>query len=175
MWPSLGAVAHPRIRSGGGFAALLYVLRKGREAGGIVRLYRRLRTRNACKTCGVGMGGQQGGMTNEAGHFPEVCKKSVQAQAGDMVAPIAERYFRSTPIAAMERLGSAELERLGRLAFPVLAADGDPHFRRVAWAEALDRAGAALRAARPEEVFFYSSGRSSDEAAFLMQAWARRY
>src|SRR5213079_335465 len=164
-----GAMARPRVAAGGGLAAVAYVLRKGREAGGLLRLYRRLRSRNACKSCALGMGGQQGGMVNEAGHFPEVCKKAVQAQAGDMAAPIAEQYFRSTPIAGMERLGSAELERLGRLAFPLVAADGDAHFRRVSWAEALDRAGAALRAARPSEVFFYSSGRSSNEAAFLMQ------
>jgi len=168
-------MARPRVAAGGGLAAVAYVLRKGREAGGLLRLYRRLRSRNACKTCALGMGGQQGGMADEAGRFPEVCKKSVQAQAGDMAAPIAERYFRATPIAALERLGSAELERLGRLAFPLVAADGDTHFRRVSWAEALDRAGAALRAARPEEVFFYSSGRSSNEAAFLMQLAARAY
>src|SRR5213593_277413 len=105
-------MATPRVRAGGGLAAVRYVLRKGREAGGIVPLYRRLRSRNACKTCAVGMGGQQGGMTNEAGHFPEVCKKSVQAQAGDMAGPIAEAYFRATPIAHLERLTSAELERL---------------------------------------------------------------
>src|SRR2546422_331922 len=168
-------MARPRVAAGGGLAAVAYVLRKGREAGGLLRLYRRLRSRNACKTCALGMGGQQGGMVDEAGRFPEVCKKSVQAQAGDMPAPIAEPYFRATPIAALERLGSAELERLGRLAFPLVAADGDTHFRRVSWAEALDRAGAALRAAPPEEVFFYSSGRSSNEAAFLMQLAARAY
>src|SRR5437867_4422256 len=165
----------PRVRAGGGLAAVRYVLRKGREAGGMLPLYRRLRSRNACKTCAVGMGGQRGGMVNEAGHFPEVCKKSVQAQAGDMAAPIPERWFATTPIAAMERLGSAECERLGRLAFPVLATERDAHFRRLSWAEALDRAGAALRAARPEETFFYASGRSSNEAAFLMQLVARAY
>jgi hypothetical protein len=163
------------VRAGGGFGAVTYVLKKGREAGGLVPLYRRLRARNACKTCALGMGGQQGGMVNERGHFPEVCKKSVQAQAGDMAGPIAEDWFRSTPIAAMERLGSAELERLGRLGFPLLATEEDRHFRRVSWAEALDRAGAALRAARPEEVFFYASGRSSNEAAFLFQLVARAY
>src|SRR5438552_9570892 len=175
MWPSLGAVARPRIRSGGGFAALLYVLRKGGEAGGIGRLYRRLRTRNACKTCAVGMGGQQGGMTNEAGHFPEVCKKSVQAQAGDMAGTIAEELFRAQPLASLERLGARELEAAGRLAFPILAGPGDTHFRRVSWSEALDRAAAELRATRPEEAFFYSSGRSSNEAAFLMQVMARAW
>ncbi|HLY37879.1 MAG TPA: FdhF/YdeP family oxidoreductase [Candidatus Binatia bacterium] len=168
-------MATPRVRAGGGFAAMRYVLHKGREAGGIIPLYRRLRTRNVCKTCAVGMGGARGGMVNEAGHFPEVCKKSVQAQAGDMAAPIGEDWFRTTPIAAMQRLTSADFERLGRLAFPIVASDGDAHFRRVSWAEALDRAGAALRAARPEEVFFYASGRSSNEAAFLMQLVARAY
>src|SRR5215813_12605035 len=108
-------MASPRVRSGGRLAAIRYVFRKGREAGGIVRLYRGLRSRNACKTCALGMGGQQGGMANEAGHFPEVCKKSVQAQAGDMAGPIPERWFASTPIAVLERLGSAALERAGRL------------------------------------------------------------
>src|SRR5215468_4421084 len=111
-------MAIPRVRAGGGFGAIRYVLRKGREVGGFLPLYRRLRSRNACKTCAVGMGGQHGGMVNEAGRFPEVCKKSVQAQAGDMAAPIPERWFATTPIAAMERLSSAELERVGRLAFP---------------------------------------------------------
>jgi len=168
-------VARPRVGSGGGLAALTYVLRKGREAGGLLRLYRRLRSRNACKTCGLGMGGQLGGMRNEVGHFPEVCKKSVQAQAGDMAGAIAEDFFRTTPLARLERLGSRELERLGRLVFPVVAGPGDTHFRRVSWSEALDRAAAGLRQTPPEEAFFYSSGRSSNEAAFLMQVVARAW
>ena len=168
-------MARPRVGSGGGLAALTYVLRKGREAGGLLRLYRRLRSRNACKTCGLGMGGQLGGMRNEVGHFPEVCKKSVQAQAGDMAGAIAEDFFRTTPLARLERLGSRELERLGRLVFPVVAGPGDTHLRRVSWSEALDRAAAGLRQTRPEEAFFYSSGRSSNEAAFLLQVVARAW
>src|SRR5438093_1053998 len=168
-------MARPRVGSGGGLAALTYVLRKGREAGGLLRVYRRLRSRNACKTCGLGMGGQLGGMRNEVGHFPEVCKKSVQAQAGDMAGAIAEDFFQTTPLAHLERFRSRELERLGRLVFPVLAGPGDTHFRRVSWSEALDRAAAGLRQTPPEEAFFYSSGRSSNEAAFLMQVVARAW
>src|SRR5689334_13277747 len=126
-------MARPRVRAGGGFAAVAYVLRKGRDAGGILRLYRRLRSANACKTCALGMGGRAGGMVNEVGHFPEVCKKSVQAQAGDMAPAIAEEFFRRTPITALERMTSAELERLGRLAFPIVADQGDAHFRRLGW------------------------------------------
>jgi len=62
-----------------------------------------------------------------------------------------------------------------RRMFPLVAEAHDSHFRRIGWDEALDRAASALRAASPERVFFYSSGRASNEAAFLMQVVARLY
>ena len=168
-------MAKPRVKAAGGMAATWYVLKKGREAGGYWKLYKRLRSRNACKTCALGMGGQRGGMVNEAGHFPEVCKKSVQAQAGDMAGHIPEAYFVRTSIDQMGRLTSLEFEKLGRLVFPVVARDGDTHYRRVSWHEAYELAAAAFAEAVPAETFFYSSGRSSNEAAFLLQLVARAY
>src|SRR6478735_2223480 len=165
----------PRVSAAGGLPALFYVFKKAREAGGTWKLYKRMSSRNACKTCALGMGGQQGGMVNEAGHFPEVCKKSVQAQAADMQAPISRETLARTPLRLLERLGPAELERLGRLAFPVIARPGATHFEPIAWDAALDMAAAALKAAPPDEVFFYASGRASNEAAFLMQLVARAY
>ncbi len=168
-------MAVPMVRSAGGLAAVWYVIRKAFSSGGIFNFYRRMRSRNACKTCALGMGGQAGGMVNEAGHFPEVCKKSVQAQAGDMQGPIPESLFRSTPIDALERFTPRELEYLGRLSFPVTAGPGDTHFRRISWDEAVRRSAEALREAAPSSVFFYASGRASNEAAFLYQLVARAY
>jgi molybdopterin-dependent oxidoreductase alpha subunit len=171
-------MGRPKVSAGGGFPALAYVFRKGVDLGGLaglVSLYRRLASRNACKTCALGMGGQQGGMTNEAGHFPEVCKKSVQAQAADMHGVVDEAFLARTPIAAMEHMSSRELEAAGRIAFPLLAERGATHFRRISWDELHARASAAFRAAAPDETFFYSSGRSSNEAGFLMQLVARAY
>jgi molybdopterin-dependent oxidoreductase alpha subunit len=168
-------VPKPSVSAGGGLAALVYSLKKGRDAGGILRLYRRLRARNACKTCAFGMGGQQGGMVNEHGHFPEVCKKSIQAQAADMQRPIAESFFRERSIEELGTWSPLQLEAAGRLAFPVLVGEGDRHFRRIAWDEALDRTARALRASPPAATFFYASGRSSNEAAFLLQTLARAY
>ena len=72
------------VKNGGGWAAMRYTLKKAGQVGGIWKLYRALRTKNACKTCALGMGGQAGGMVNERGSFPEVCKKSLQAMASDM-------------------------------------------------------------------------------------------
>ncbi|MDA0295073.1 MAG: hypothetical protein O3A31_03785, partial [Planctomycetota bacterium] len=58
-----------RLTAGGGFPAIWYTVKKGREAGGLFKLWKAMRTHNACKTCALGMGGQAGGMVNETGHF----------------------------------------------------------------------------------------------------------
>ena len=161
--------------SGGGFRAIWYTLRKARAAGGLLRMWSALRSRNACKTCALGMGGQQGGMVNEAGRFPEVCKKSVQAMAADMAGALREGFFEEFGFDALSRFSSRELEASGRLTKPLYAGPGDRSYRAIAWDEALDRAGAALRGALPNETFFYASGRSGNEAGFLLQLFARLY
>ena len=46
-----GRVPKPFVKAGGGMAAIRYTWRKGREAGGLFKLYRRMRAKNACKTC----------------------------------------------------------------------------------------------------------------------------
>jgi len=165
----------PRVSAAGGVAALAYAWKKGRDAGGVAKLYKRMRARNACKTCALGMGGQRGGMVNEERSFPEVCKKSVQAQTGDMQAPISESFFREHPIRELETWSSLRMEAAGRLAFPVSWTAGDTHFHRIRWDAALDRTARALADSPRDQVFFYSSGRSSNEAAFLMQTLARAY
>lgn len=164
-----------RVDAGGGFPAIFYVFRKGKEAGGLLKLYQRLRSKNACKTCALGMGGQKGGMVNEAGRFPEVCKKSVQAQAGDMAGAITEDFLNRTSIGQLTKYTPEMLEKLGRVTFPLMAEPGDTHFRRISWEEAMAKTAEAFRQAPPEETFFYASGRASNEAAFLMQLVARAY
>ena len=164
----------PRVKAAGGFAAMKYVLAKGRSVG-TVALYKRLRSNNACKTCALGMGGQQGGMVNEAGHFPEVCKKSVQAQAADMGKTITEADLRTLSVVELGRLSSAQAEAMGRLTFPIVCAPGDTHFRRTSWEEAMRLAADAFTSTQADRTFWYASGRSSNEAAFLMQVVARAY
>ncbi len=80
---------------------------KAREVGGCWKLWKAMRTKNACKTCALGMGGQKGGMVNEAGHFPEVCKKSLQAMAADMQGAIKPEFLSTYSIAAAAGLFAA--------------------------------------------------------------------
>lgn len=161
------------LKAGGGWPALFYSLDRAREAGGLWALYRRLARRNACKTCALGMGGQQGGMRNEAGGWPEVCKKSIQAQAADMQPAISPELFERLSLQSFLTMDHRTLERLGRIGHPVVLRPGDTHFRPVDWDAALDQIAAAFGRHRPDELTFYSSGRSSNEAAFLLQCLAR--
>lgn len=164
-----------KLSAGGGWPAIWYALRKSREAGGLWRMFRALRTRNACKTCALGMGGQLGGMVNETGHFPEVCKKSIQAMAADMQGEIREHFFDDFNLEKLRGFTPRELEAAGRLVEPVCAGPLDGNYRPIGWDDALARIATKLKKTAPDETFFYFSGRSSNEAGYLMQLFARLY
>lgn len=66
-----------------------------------------------------------------------------------------------------------ELEGYGRLTHPMKYDPQSDTFRPVEWDEAFARIGEVLRGLAPEQVEFYTSGRASNEAAFLYQLFAR--
>lgn len=162
-------------KSAGGWASLFYALRKARQAGGAWRLYKALRAKNACKTCALGMGGQLGGMVNEAGHFPEVCKKSIQAMAADMQGRIPAGFFGRFGLRDLRSFTPRELEAAGRIVEPLYTGPGEEKYVAISWDEALDKIAGKLRSTHPDETFFYFSGRSSNEAGFLLNLFARLY
>jgi molybdopterin-dependent oxidoreductase alpha subunit len=164
-----------RVDSGGGFPAIAYTLRKARESGGLLGLYRAMRSKNACKTCALGMGGQLGGMVNETGHFPEVCKKSIQAMAADMQGAIPPQFFQSFSRVELRGFSSKDLEAAGRLTQPLHAGPGDDHYRPISWEEAMELISGRLSETSPDRSLFYFSGRSSNEAGFLLQLLARLF
>ena len=164
-----------RITSGGGWPAIRYTLQKAKEAGGIVKLWKAMRTKNACKTCALGMGGQSGGMVNELGHFPEVCKKSLQAMVADMQGAITSEFWARYAPHELRQLSPRELENCGRLTQPVRYTPELNRFQPISWETAYDRIASKLKELSPEETFWYFSGRSSNEAGFLLQMFARIY
>jgi len=163
-----------KLNPGGGFPAIMYSLEKALQVGPL-RLLKRMNSKNACKTCAVGMGGMKGGMVNEAGHWPEVCKKSLQAQVADMVDALPADYFDRHPLCELEKLTPKQAEDAGRLSYPVVLEKGASHLKAITWEAALTHMENALKSTSPDRTAFYSSGRSSNEAAFLLQAFARVY
>ncbi len=159
---------------GGGFKAIFYSLRASREVG-YRKMFQTSFSKNTCKTCALGMGGQRGGMSDEKGRFPEVCKKSFQAQITDIQEPIPDLLFQENSIEDFKKMPARLLERCGRLNTPLFKKEGDTHYTPISWEKALDRIVSRFKATKPDRSFFYCSGRSSNEAAFLVQLFARIY
>ncbi|MCA9111791.1 MAG: FdhF/YdeP family oxidoreductase, partial [Planctomycetaceae bacterium] len=161
-----------KMTSGGGWKAIGYTMSVANRVGWW-KLWKAMRSRNTCKTCALGMGGQLGGMVNEGGYFPEVCKKSFQAMASDMQQGITPEFFQRYGFNELRALSPRQLETSGRLVTPLLAGPDDSHYRVISWDEAIERLADRLKTAGPERSFFYASGRSSNEAGFLLQLFAR--
>ncbi len=159
---------------GGGWHSIKYTLKMGWRVG-FLKLFKAMRTKNACKTCALGMGGQKGGMVNESGEFPELCKKTLQAMVADMAGSISESFFKKYSAKNLASLTSKELEEAGRIVFPLLKRKDSDHYEKISWSEALNKVSSALHNTDPDRSFFYFSGRSSMEAGFLLQLFARIY
>lgn len=164
-----------KVDAGGGWPAIRYSFTKARQAGGFWKFYKALRSKNTCKTCALGMGGQKGGMVNEHGSFPEVCKKSMQAMASDMQPAITADFWSRHSLLDLQSWTPRELEYAGRLIQPVLWERGARHFKTITWMEAFERMTRKLKSIVPDQSFWYFSGRSSNEAGFLLQLLARLY
>ena len=164
-----------KLKSGGGWPAVWYTWRKARQAGGLLKLWRAMRSKNACKTCALGMGGQRGGMVNELGYFPEVCKKSLQAMVADMQGAIRSDFWQRYTPRDLQQFSPRELEACGRLVEPVLYTRDSGRYTPISWDDALERIVGKLRTTPADETFWYFSGRSSNEAGFLLQLFARLY
>jgi molybdopterin-dependent oxidoreductase alpha subunit len=136
------------------------------------KLWQTLLHKSACLSCSWGTGGQKGGFTNEEGEKLQRCMKSVEAISAEIKPAISTQFFEQHSITELQQLSSMEADRLGRLSFPMILRAGSSHYERISWDEVYQIAETAFREA-PERVASYSSGRSSNEAAFLLQLMMR--
>jgi molybdopterin-dependent oxidoreductase alpha subunit len=158
---------------GGGAKKILYTLKTLRQIG-VKSSTKALTSHNTCKACGLGMGGQLGGMVNEMGEFPSVCNKSVQAQSTDIQPAIPVEVF-AHPISEFRELSGHNLEHMGRLNNPLYKAKDSDKYQPVEWDWAIKHAAKRFSETDANRSFMYSSGRSSNEAGFVLQLLARLY
>jgi anaerobic selenocysteine-containing dehydrogenase len=139
---------------GGGLKKVLYTLNKVRQIG-VPQATKALTSKNTCKACGLGMGGQRGGMTNELGEFPSVCNKSVQAQSTDIQPPIPTEVFEHS-IDELQELDERELASLGRLNTPLYKRPDEDRYQPISIENALSIAADRLQVTEPGRSFFYA-------------------
>lgn len=87
---------------------------------------------------------------------------------------VTPEFFAEHTVSTLWSKSDSELEGYGRLTHPMKYDPQSDTFRPVAWDEAFARIGEVLRGLAPDEVEFYTSGRASNEAAFLYQLFARQ-
>jgi len=114
----------------------------------------------------------------EAGHrsHAEFCENGAKATAWEATrARVSREFFAEHSVSELLSQDGYTLEHHGRLTEPMYLAPGSDHYAPITWEDAFTLIAERLRGlSDPSRAVFYTSGRASNEAAFLYQLLARR-
>lgn len=107
----------------------------------------------------------------------EFCENGAKALADETTTRRVEpSFFVEHSVEQISRLSDQKINNLGRVSCPMYLGKGESHYRPIAWADAFALIARHLRELeQPHQAAFYTSGRASNEAAFLYQAMVRLY
>ncbi|MEU0870410.1 FdhF/YdeP family oxidoreductase [Nocardia brasiliensis] len=158
-----------------GVTAVAVSLRRAVEEMGVIRTARTLARVNQvhgfdCPGCA---------WPEPTGHRrpAEFCENGAKAVAEEAtLRTVTPEFFAAHSIDELAGKSGYWLGQQGRLTHPVVLRPGDTHYSRIGWDDAYrliaDHLGAL---ASPDEAVFYTSGRTSNEAAFLYQLLVRSF
>lgn len=107
----------------------------------------------------------------------EFCENGAKALADEGTKKkIGGEFFAEHSVADLAAREDFWLNGQGRLAEPLVLREGGTHYEPITWDEAIALIADKLKAlASPDEAVFYTSGRTSNEAAFLYQLFVRQF
>lgn len=110
-------------------------------------------------------------------HLNEYCENGAKHINDEATTRrVTADFFREHPISELAQQSDQWLNHQGRLTEPMVKRPGSDHYEPITWDAALDLLTAELRALdSPNEALFYTSGRLNNEAAFLLQLFARAF
>ncbi|MBC3191908.1 FdhF/YdeP family oxidoreductase [Pseudonocardia sp. C8] len=89
---------------------------------------------------------------------------------------VSADFFRRHSVSELDRKSDHWLNQQGRLTEPMVKRPGSDFYEPIGWDAALDLLAGELRSlGSPDEALFYTSGRLNNEAAFLLQLFARAF
>ncbi|WP_159499205.1 FdhF/YdeP family oxidoreductase [Microbacterium sp. 18062] len=108
-------------------------------------------------------------------HVAEFCENGAKAVAEEAtVRRVGPEFFAEHSLEDLREHDDWWLGQQGRLTHPMILDEGATHYRPIAWDDALRAIADQLRTLDdPDESIFYTSGRTSNEAAFLYQLLVR--
>ncbi|WP_371792552.1 FdhF/YdeP family oxidoreductase [Streptomyces sp. NBC_01471] len=166
-------VAAPK-HAAAGLPAIGHTLQMAQQQMGVVRTARTLLKVNQkdgfdCPGCAWPEGDKR--------HTAEFCENGAKAVAEEAtLRRVTPAFFAAHPVADLASRSGYWLGQQGRITEPMLLPEGGDRYEPVSWERAFEIIAEELRALdSPDEALFYTSGRTSNEAAFLLQLFARAY
>ncbi|MEV1047305.1 FdhF/YdeP family oxidoreductase [Streptomyces sp. NPDC049916] len=168
--PQVEAAPH----AAAGLPAVAHSLRMSQQQMGVRRTARTLLKVNQkdgfdCPGCAWPEG--------EKRHIAEFCENGAKAVAEEAtLRRVTPEFFAAHPVADLAERSGYWLGQQGRITQPVLLPEGGDRYEPVTWERAFAIIAEELTALdSPDEAVFYTSGRTSNEAAFLLQLFAREF
>ncbi len=166
-------VAEPQ-RAAAGLPAVGYTLKIAQQQMGVRRTAQTLLKVNQkdgfdCPGCAWPEGDHR--------HTAEFCENGAKAVAEEAtLRRVTPDFFAAHPLADLASRSGYWLGQQGRITQPMYLPEGADRYEAVAWERAFEIIAEELTAlSSPDEALFYTSGRTSNEAAFLLQLFAREF
>ncbi len=114
---------------------------------------------------------------DERSWMGEYCENGAKAIAEEATTKRLEAdFFKENSISDLRKLSDYELGKKGRIAQPLYLPEGGDHYEEIGWDSAFKKIAKHLKSLKdPNQAIFYTSGRTSNEAAFLYQLFVREY
>ncbi|OKI55949.1 FdhF/YdeP family oxidoreductase [Streptomyces sp. MJM1172] len=164
----------PPQHAAAGLHAIGHTLRIAQQQMGLARTARTLLKVNQkdgfdCPGCAWPEGDKR--------HTAEFCENGAKAVAEEAtLRRVTPAFFAEHPLADLAGRSGYWLGQQGRITEPMYLPEGADRYEAVSWERAFEIIAEELTAlASPDEALFYTSGRTSNEAAFLFQLFAREF
>lgn len=107
----------------------------------------------------------------------EYCENGVKAISEEATRKrLGPDFFAKYSVEELSGWTDYDIGKAGRLTEPMYLKAGSSHYEPISWESAFDLIGTRLKQLEsPNEVCFYTSGRTSNEAAFMYQLFARQF
>ncbi len=107
----------------------------------------------------------------------EYCENGAKAIAEEATAKkLSADFFKENSVYDLSLLSDFEIGRKGRIAQPMYLPEGASHYQEISWDNAFEKIASSLNnLENPDQAIFYTSGRTSNEAAFLYQLFVREF
>src|SRR5882672_7073832 len=172
--PEVGAVFEPYESPAGGWGALRATAHALREQSVVLKGSKALHSMN--QPDGFDCPGCAWPDPKHTSSF-EFCENGAKAVSFELTKrKVTREFFAAYSVRELEQQSDYWLEEQGRLTEPMRYNGATDHYEPIRWDDAFAMIGAHLQALKnPDRADFYTSGRTSNEAAFLYQIFVRRF